>query len=69
MKMKNEISSNFTIKDIHEVRRKNYEAQKAMSLEERFYDTARQGMEAMTKLGLHTGNFQEENGDDKNKSA
>jgi hypothetical protein len=47
-----EISTNFTIADIHKIRRWNYECQKDMTSAERVADTAYRGEEALIRLGL-----------------
>lgn len=48
------ISPNFTIEDIHRIRKWNYECQKDMTPRERVEDTARRGEEAMKRMGLDT---------------
>ena len=51
-----EISSNFTIEDIHKVREKNYEITKDMTEQERrdYYNT--RGMEVHRKIQQMRGN-------------
>jgi hypothetical protein len=49
---KYEISPNFTLEDIRNIRDEEHEAQKDMTPIERVYDTARRGREAMKRMGL-----------------
>jgi hypothetical protein len=51
-KMKQEISPDFTIEDIHKIRENEYERQKDMSPYERLLDTAQRSREFLKKKGI-----------------
>jgi hypothetical protein len=46
------ISPDFTIDDIHKIRKWNYECQQDMTPEERVADTARRAEETLVRLGF-----------------
>jgi hypothetical protein len=52
MNMKQKISPNFTIEDIHRIRENEYERQKDMTPYERLSDTAQRSRDFLKKKGI-----------------
>jgi hypothetical protein len=59
--MKQKISPNFTVEDIHKIRENEYERQKDMTPYERLLDTAQRSRDFLKKKGIIFAGFEEEN--------
>jgi hypothetical protein len=59
--MKQKISPNFTIEDIHKIRENEYERQKNMTPYEKLLDTAQRSRDFLKKKGIFFTGFEEEN--------